>query len=142
MSDEPKKPLMVTGSVAYLIERDHWRVKAERLETINAELLAACKATVLDFAPIDDGDATGNLKKCPVCRRAWGVTDAGEKHSSNCVRVRLEAAIAKAEGTTQTVVQPPPQQSPQQPPASPPSTIDPKFLTTISPGEFGEDLMP
>jgi hypothetical protein len=22
------------------------------------------------------------------------------------------------------------------------STIDPKFLTTISPGEFGEDLMP
>jgi hypothetical protein len=23
-----------------------------------------------------------------------------------------------------------------------PKTIDPKFLTTISPGEFGEDLMP
>jgi hypothetical protein len=24
----------------------------------------------------------------------------------------------------------------------PPSTIDPKFLTTIAPGEFGEELMP
>jgi hypothetical protein len=107
MSDEPKKPLMVTGSVAWLIERDHWRVKAERLEAINAELLAACKAA-LEIMPIEGSvNYTGPYRGCSIChvfQKAIGTSPDRKAeypdpfpHKPDCARVRLEAAIAKAE---------------------------------------------
>jgi hypothetical protein len=121
--------------------RAAWEVSRKDAMEANAELLAACKAA-WDAIAIERISGPGfEYARCPAC----AVTAHSRRnlcHKADCLILKLEAAIDKAEGTTQTVVQPPPQQSPQQPPASPPSTIDPKFLTTISPGEFGEDLMP
>jgi hypothetical protein len=107
MSDEPKKPLMVTGSVAYLIERDHWRVKAERLEAINADLLSACKAALETMTLERNVNDLGPYRRCPlcgVCQKStsgppdWKVSyPEALPHKPDCARVKVEAAIARDE---------------------------------------------
>jgi hypothetical protein len=92
------------------LDADDGLRQIEELRESHAELLAACKAALEALAITWDPDGiVGGYYECTACQSyavllSNAVHDPNQDpselidHADDCARVRLEAAIAKAEG--------------------------------------------